>query len=250
MTELEYIIDLHKSSNRQGPGSEEETLRALSLINLSQNRPLKVADIGCGSGAQTITLARNANAHITAVDLFPEFLDKLNKISEELGLSNRITTLEKSMDQLSFDSEEFDIIWSEGAIYIIGFENGIKKWKPFLKPGGYMAISEITWIHPQRPEEVETFWNREYPEISTAQRKIEILEEHGFVLEGYFNLSKESWITNYYSPLALKLEPFLQKHNYTSLAKKVAGETGAEIELYQKYSEFYTYGFYIARKAV
>ena len=250
MTELEYIIDLHKDSNRQGPGSKEETLRALSFIKLPDNRQLKIADIGCGTGAQTITLAQNTNSQITAVDLFPAFLDKLCENSEKLGLSNKIITLEKSMDQLSFMAEEFDMIWSEGAIYNIGFENGLKKWNPFLKPGGFLAISEITWIQPQRPAEIESFWKQEYPEINTAQHKIEILEEHGFVLEGYFNLSKESWITNYYSPLALKLEPFLQKHKYTNLAKKVVEETRAEIELYQKYSEFYTYGFYIARKAV
>src|SRR6056297_2130329 len=144
MTELEYIIDLHKDSNRQGPGSKEETLRALSFIKLPDNRQLKIADIGCGTGAQTITLAQNTNSQITAVDLFPAFLDKLCENSEKLGLSNKIITLEKSMDQLSFMAEEFDMIWSEGAIYNIGFENGLKKWNTFLKPGGFLAISEIT----------------------------------------------------------------------------------------------------------
>lgn len=248
MTELKYIIDLHKDSNRQGPGSEADTLRALSLINPPENRQMKIADIGCGTGAQTITLAQNTNSLITALDLFPAFLDELNRRSEKLGLSGNITTIEKSMDQLSFRDEEFDMIWSEGAIYIIGFENGIKKWKPFLKPGGYMAISEITWIQPQRPDEIETFWSREYPEISTAQQNIKTLEEHGFVLEGYFNLSEESWIQNYYNPLKMKLETFLQRHSHSDLAIKVAEETRAEIELYQKFKEFYNYGFYIAKK--
>jgi len=171
MTELEYIIDLHKDSSRQGPGSVEETLKALSLVNLPQSRQLNIADIGCGTGAQTITLAQNTNAQITAVDLFPAFLDKLNNNSEKLGLSDKIITMEKSMDQLPFGLDEFDMIWSEGAIYIIGFENGVKRWKPYLKTGGYMAVSEITWTQPKRPKEIESFWNREYPEISTAQHK-------------------------------------------------------------------------------
>lgn len=248
MTELEYIIDLHKDSNRQGPGSVEETLKALSFTKLPQNRQLKIADIGCGTGAQTITLAQNTNSQITAVDLFSAFLDKLSKNSVKQGLSDKIITLEKSMDQLSFRDEEFDMIWSEGAIYIIGFENGLKKWKPFLKPGGYMAISEITWIHPQRPDEIETFWGREYPEISTAQYKIKTLEEHGFMLEGYFNLSEKSWIQNYYKPLETKFASFLEKHNYSDLAQKVVNDTKEEIELYKKYGNSFSYGFYIARK--
>src|SRR6056297_600333 len=152
MTELEYIIDLHKDSNRQGPGSKEETLRALSFTKLPQNRQVKIADIGCGTGAQTITLAQNTNSHITAVDLIPAFLDELNRRSEKLGLSGNITTIEKSMDQLPFKNEEFDIIWSEGAIYNIGFANGVEQWKRFLKRGGYLAVSEMTWIQLQRPD--------------------------------------------------------------------------------------------------
>lgn len=144
MTEMELLIDFHKDAERQGPGSNEDTLRALSFIDLDKKRQLKVADFGCGSGAQTIALAQNLNAKITAVDLFPEFLEKLNSNAEKLGLQDKIITLEKSMDDLPFEKDEFDLIWSEGAIYIIGFEEGIKKWKEYLKIGGYIALSEIT----------------------------------------------------------------------------------------------------------
>ena len=129
MTELELIIDLHKNSERQGPGSEEETLKALDFMDLPRDRELKITDIGCGSGGQTITLAKNLNGQITAVDLFPEFLDELNEKSQKKGLTEKIIRLEKSMVDLPFNDKEFDIVWSEGAIYNIGFESGIKKWK-------------------------------------------------------------------------------------------------------------------------
>ena len=74
VTELELIIDLHKNSDRQGPGSENDTLKALNFLKLPTDQNLKVADIGCGSGGQTISLAKNINGKIIAVDLFPEFL--------------------------------------------------------------------------------------------------------------------------------------------------------------------------------
>ncbi len=127
MNEIELIIDLHKNSERQGQGSENETLKALDFMHLPNDSKLKFADIGCGSGGQTITLAKNINGQITAVDLFPEFLAELQEKSKHLGLDEKIKTLEKSMDKLSFSSEEFDAVWSEGAIYNIGFESGIKK---------------------------------------------------------------------------------------------------------------------------
>ena len=71
-------------------------------------------------------------------------MDKLNERARSLNLSDKIITLEKSMDDLSFSEEEFDIIWSEGAIYNIGFQNGIKKWKNYLKTGGCISVSEMT----------------------------------------------------------------------------------------------------------
>jgi SAM-dependent methyltransferase len=248
MTELDLIIDLHKNSERQGPGSEKDTLRALDLLNLPTDQTLKVADMGCGTGRQTITLAQNLNAEITAVDLFPAFLSELQDKSKKLGLDGKIVTLEKSMDDLSFGKNKFDLIWAEGAIYNIGFENGLRKWKDYLKVGGFLAVSEITWITPSRPQEIEEFWKAAYPEVDTAANKIKQLEDNGYTLVGYFYLSKESWIDTYYQPLQARFENFLKRNNHSELAKKVVEDNQAEIDLYLEFKDYYSYGFYLARK--
>jgi SAM-dependent methyltransferase len=248
MTELELIIDLHKNSERQGPGSEDDTLRAIDLLNLPTRQNLRVADIGCGSGGQTISLAKNLNGQITAVDLFPEFLKELNEKSQKLKLAYKIATLEKSMDDLPFNKGEFDLIWSEGAIYNIGFENGLKKWKDYLRVGGYLAVSEITWITQSRPKEIEEFWDAEYPEVDTASNKIKQLENNGYTLVGYFYLSQDSWIETYYKPLQERFEHFLKRNNNSELARKVVEAHQAEIDWYLKFKDYYSYGFYLARK--
>jgi cyclopropane fatty-acyl-phospholipid synthase-like methyltransferase len=248
MTEIDLIIDLHKNTQRQGPGSEKDTLNALNLIGLSLDPEVKLADIGCGSGGQTLTLAQNLNGHITAVDLFPEFLDELNEKSKKLGLEGKIKTLKASMDNLPFMPGEFDVIWSEGAIYNMGFEKGIRNWKKFLKEGGYLALSEITWTTISRPQEIDDFWTSQYPEIDTAANKIKILESNGYSLVGYFILSEDSWIENYYKPLESQFGHFLKRNENSDLAKKVVRDYRSEIELYMKYKEYYSYGFFIAKK--
>jgi len=248
MTEMELLVDFHKDAERQGPGSSFETIKALNFIGINKNHKLKIADIGCGSGAQTITLAQNIEGQITAVDLFPEFLDKLNHKAKELGLGNKITTLKKSMEDLPFDNEEFDIIWSEGAIYNMGFEAGIKKWKDYLKTGGYLAVSEITWITNSRPKEIEEHWNSEYPEIDTASNKIRKLEENGYSPVGYFILAQNSWIDNYYKPIEKQFSAFLGKHNNSEVARNIVDLEKEEIRKYRKYKDYYSYGFYIAKK--
>lgn len=248
MTKLDLIVDFHKDAHRQGPGSDDETIKALDLTGVDQKENLKIADIGCGTGAQTITLAQNTNAQIIGVDLFPKFLQKLDNKAKELGLEDNVTTLAKSMDDLPFDNAEFDIIWSEGAIYNMGFEAGVQDWKDYLKTDGYLCVSEITWITNSRPKELEDFWMQEYPEVAKASSKIKFLEDNGFTLKGYFYLNQDSWIENYYEPMEERFSRFLEQHNNSRMAEEIVKECKSEIEFYRKYKNYYSYGFYIARK--
>ncbi len=250
MTTSELLVDFHKDATRQGPGSTADTLKALSFIDLEQGKPLKVLDIGCGTGAQTLVLGQNIEGTIIAVDLFPEFLAQLATQAKALGLQEKIITLEKSMEDLSFEQETFDVIWSEGAIYVVGFEQGIKEWKEYLNPGGYIALSEITWTTQSRPKEIEVYWVNEYPQIATASKKMKILEENGFSPIGYFFLPQHSWLENYYDPMVQRMNAFLEKHQYTDLAKDIVADEKAEISNYKKYKNYYSYGFYIAKKVV
>lgn len=248
MTETELHIDFHKNARRQGPGSVDTTLKALELTGIAQKESLNIADIGCGTGSQTIVLAQNTNAQIKAVDLFPDFLEKLDNKTRELGLQQKVTTLSKSMDDLPFGEEEFDIVWSEGAIYNMGFEAGIKSWKKFIKAGGYLCVSEITWISESRPKELEEYWRQAYPEIDKASNKIKLLENNGFTLAGYLYLGQDSWIDNYYNPMKERFPKFLERHNHSEMAKAVVREYEKEIEHYHTNKDHFSYGFYIARK--
>ena len=248
MTELELIIDLHKDAERQGPGSSVETKKALDFIGFDKTANLQIADIGCGSGSQTMVLAENTNGHITAIDLFPEFLERLKEKAQERGFGNRIETMKKSMDDLPFHEEKFDVIWSEGAIYNMGFENGIQNWSKFLKKGGYLAVSEISWITNERPIELEEHWKKEYPEIDTVSNKIKVLERNGYVPVAHFILPTYCWIDNYYKPMQHRFDAFIARNHEVELAKNIVEAEKKEIEIYNKYKDFYSYGFYIAQK--
>jgi len=140
------INEFFTELERQGPGSPEETIRALGFIdNLSYKT--KIADLGCGTGAQTMVLAQNTEATITALDLYAGSIDKLNVTAGKLGLQNRVKGIVGSMDNLPFQNDEFDLIWSEGAIANIGFEKGLNHWKGFLKKDGYVAVTYESWVY-------------------------------------------------------------------------------------------------------
>lgn len=248
MDDFQLLIDMHKDGDRQGPGGEAETRLALALSGLDRSAPLHVADIGCGTGASTLILARETHARITAVDFLPEFLEVLKAKAAQAGVADRITTLPCSMDDLPFADGDLDAIWSEGAIYNIGFENGVKTWRRFLKPGGLLVASEITWLTASRPAELQAYWEREYPEIDTASAKLAVLEKHGYVPIGYFVLPESCWLDHYYRPMQRRWADFLERHGHTDRARAIVETEQQEIALYEAYKAFYSYGFYLARR--
>ncbi|MBN1365312.1 MAG: methyltransferase domain-containing protein [Syntrophaceae bacterium] len=250
MEDYQLLIDLHKSANRQGPGGDAESEKALNLAMIDRARPLKIADIGCGTGASTFLLARLLDAQITAVDFLQDFLEVLEDRAENKGLSEKITTLCCSMDNLPFRNEAYDVIWSEGAIYNIGFERGVIDWNRHLKVGGLLVVSEITWITSSRPSELQKYLVQEYPEIDVASSKIGILEKNGYSAIGYFVLPEHCWLENYYRPMQNRFKDFLNRHGNSEEAREIVEAENREIELYEKYKAFYSYGVYVARKLV
>lgn len=248
MESLELIIDQQINNPRQGPGGDAELRRALSLCNLDATAPLSVADIGSGTGAATLQLARELNAQLTAIDFLAPFTEKLLERVKRAGLAARVEALVASMDALPFAPSQFDLIWSEGAIYNMGFTAGIEYWRQFLKPGGVLAVSEITWTTATRPKQIEDFWQEAYPEIDTASAKTNVLEQAGYSPIGYFTLADHCWLDNYYAPLQANKADFLQRQGNSDAARALADELDEEQALYEQFNAYYSYGFYIARK--
>lgn len=246
--DLALLVDLHKRQKRQGPGGEAETSKAMALANLQESVPLRIADIGCGTGASTLQLAHSLNAEITAVDFLPDFIETLKDNAEAEGLSEKIETLVCSMEQLPFAEEDYDVLWSEGAIYNMGFEKGVNEWRRFLKPGGILVVSEITWLTNTRPPELQQYWDAQYPEIATASQKIKILEASGYSPIGYFVLPENCWLVNYYRPLQDGFADFVARQNNDERAASIVAAEKEEIALYEKNKPYYGYGMYIARK--
>jgi SAM-dependent methyltransferase len=245
---LQLLIDIHKEGPRQGPGGDDETRLAVALSGLKGTANLKIADIGCGTGASTLVLASELDAHVTAIDLFPEFLAKLEVAAGLAGVAERITTFSASMEALPFADASYDAIWSEGAIYSMGFAAGIEAWRKHLKPGGILAVSELTWLTAQRPEELQAHWAREYPQVDTASGKMAVLERLGFTPVGYFPLPERCWLENYYWPMQQRFSGYLDRHDNSEAARAIVAAEEAEISLYERHEAFVSYGYYIARK--
>ena len=216
--------------DRQGPGSDEQTLRALEFID-TNGTGLRIADIGCGTGQQTEVLARHLDGTITAVDLLPEMIAGLGARLQKAGLSDKVTGIVGSMDDLPFADNSLDIIWAEGSIYNIGFERGLTEWRRMLK-----TLPESAFIRDN------------FPEIDTPSAKIRILENAGYAPLAHFILPATCWTDNYFDPVAARIPGFLEEQGHSPVAVRMAGLMGEEREHYRKYGTYYGYVFYIGLK--
>ncbi len=245
--DFQLICEYFSSLERQGPGSPDITKKALSFIEgLSENS--RVADLGCGTGGQTLVLAENMPGSITGLDLFPEFIGIFNEEVKNRQIQERVKGIVGSMDDLPFKHEELDLIWAEGSIYNIGFEQGLRKWRQYLKPGAYVAVSEACWFTEERPEEISAFWEKSYAGIDTVSHKVAQLEKAGYIPVATFILPENCWIENFYQPQIAAQEKFLKKYAGNKTAEEFIASEKREAYLYHKYKQYYGYAFYIGKK--
>ena len=249
MDELDLLVELYRPMPRQGPGSRSTLERALDLAGVDDSRRLRIADIGCGTGWASIELARRLDAEIVSVDFISTFLDELAQRARDVGVAESITTLEASMAELPFEDGSFDVLWSEGAVYNMGFGAGVESWRRFLRPGGVLVVSEITWLTTDRPAEIDGFWTGEYPEIDVASTKIGQLERAGYSPRGYFTLPEPDWEEEFYEPLETQLVELADHHPESATVLEIVDSQRREIALQRRYRDYVSYGMYVATAA-
>jgi SAM-dependent methyltransferase len=241
------FYDIFHPLPRQGPGSTGATLRALSCLGL-RDRSIDMLDIGCGTGAQTLDLARHLQGTITAVDNYQPFLDTLGEKAIKEVLKARIACKCQDMNELKFSAQSFDLIWAEGSIYIIGFRRGLEIALRLLRPGGAAVFSDMNWRKDDPPEEVRELFRAECPEMMTVQENIDLIGRSGFLLSDYFLLDDDGHLATYYLPLEERIGVFRKEYARDQKVTGLVQSIQHEIDIYKRFSAYFGYTFYIMSK--
>jgi SAM-dependent methyltransferase len=237
---------LHAGLPRQGPGGNAYTRRAFETVGKLPPSP-RIVDVGCGPGMQSRELARLSGSKVYAVDTHTPFLRELASAARGSGLDGRVVTIEASMNALPFAARSIDLLWSEGAIYIAGFEEGLRLWHPLIAEGGSVAVTEATWLRPDPPAEVAEFWMAAYPAMGDAARNVERATRAGYRIVDTFTLPPEAWWDDYYAPIEARLPVFRARNAGDPVAQEIADAEAVEIALFRRYSAYYGYVFYVMR---
>jgi SAM-dependent methyltransferase len=164
------------------------------------------------------------------------------------GLEEKIIPKNLSMIDMDFDEKAFEIIWSESALYFMGFQNGLKRCHQLLKNKGYLAVTELVYTTPDPPDTVIQYFENEYPDIRTIKDNMEAIQKEGFNLVVNFTLPESAWLNSYYLPIEKELPRLNKKYKGNEIALGVFEGFRNEIDFYRKYSEFYGYEFFVMQK--
>jgi ubiquinone/menaquinone biosynthesis C-methylase UbiE len=138
----------------------------------------RILDLGCGTGVPTLRLAELTDGLIVGLDSDRDALEVLRARVEELGLGERVQVREGTLQEIPFDDQSFDLLWCEGAFWVMGFRESLRAWRRLLKPGGFLVGHD---------------------EAGELSEKVQIVEEEGFVLLEHFEISEDVWWEEYFS---------------------------------------------------
>jgi hypothetical protein len=130
----------------------------------------------------------------------------------------------------------YDLIWAEGSAYSIGFENALERWRPLLRPGGCLVVTELVWLVAEPAERARAFFAQEYPDMCDETTRVEQARGLGYALLGAFRLPAGDW-HDYYAGVEASLREAIAKHGELEIYRAAR----LEGRLYAEHGEDYGY---------
>ena len=186
-----------------------------------------ILDIGCGTGVPTLELARLSNGTVLGLDINQPALDDLQRKIEAANLSDRVKAVNGSLFELEFPDESFDIVWAEGSIAVIGFEQGLEAWRRLLKPGGFLVVHD---------------------EIGDVKTKLNRITKSGYELLGHFNVSTDEWWRAYYEPLEKRIAELREQYSDNANVLAMLNNEYREVALFKRNPERCASVFFVMQK--
>lgn len=228
-----------------GPGDNAHTLHVLRLLPRQDFRV--VVDAGCGSGRQTLVLAQALRTPVHAVDTHQPFLDDLVRRAGEAEIEHvHVHCMDMQDIPEVFQDQDIDLLWSEGGAYNIGFSNALETWAPALTSGGFVVVSELSWLKKPAPDAVTEFFRSAYPDMRSVEDNIATAEEAGYNVLATHTLPNEAWVDGYYDILEPRAKALLDHPD--SAVRDFASETVKEIEVFHRSEGSYGYVFYVLER--
>lgn len=234
MTSDDAFWLIHEGLPRQGTGSDDTTKKLLDIAN-SKGNLREAIDMGCGPGRAVLLLAASG-IEVTAIDTHQPFLEELRNNAHTKGLESKIKIENISMNKIPYPDASFDLVWSEGTAYIIGWQMVLTQWKRLLKPRGKLVVTDCFWLTDDRSPDAVKFWEAD-PLMMTVEKAKGVAKDSGYSVESTYMQPESDWFDEYYYPLEQKVKKL--KGSSDPYLQEVLAMTTFEIDVRRKYGNEY-----------
>lgn len=244
--ETDILRELHGGLSRGSPARRGFTRKAFHMLPELHNP--RILDVGCGQGGPTLELARLSGGQVTGLDIDESALHELARRAGEEGVADRVQVVHGSMFDTELADGSFDVIWSEGAMWVLGFERALGEWRRFIRPHGFLVVHEMVWLRPDPPPEIRDCRQLAYPGIRTASEYIEQVPRHGYDLLGQFVLPDDFWWVEYFAPMVARIGELRAKYAEDRAAQSVLDGEQRAADLYKKHFGWYGSVFLVMQR--
>ncbi|MGY1689275.1 class I SAM-dependent methyltransferase [Geodermatophilus sp. SYSU D01105] len=232
---------LHRDLPREGVGSDATT-RALLALADPLPADTRALDIGCGPGRASLVLAA-AGIRVTAVDLHEPFLRRARRAAADAGEAARIGVVRASMTALPHPDGAFDLLWCEGAAYLMGVEAALREWRRLLVPGGVLVLTDAVWTTTSPSADTRAFWAA-YPAMRDVPATEAAARAAGWDVVATRLLPDSDWAEEYHVPLAAAIDAWPDPDEETAAA---LAEARREIDLRRSRGDEFGYAGFVLR---
>ena len=233
---FQFFLQFHHGLLRKGPGTDAATAEAFRRVQPLLPPAPSILDVGCGGGAQTLVLAGLTPGTVLAVDSYPPFVEELRERATAHGFADRVTARVGDMKALDLPPASFDLVWCEGALYVLGFEEGLRTLRPLLRGPGLVVVTEAAWLRPLQevPSAVRAFWAEAYPAMTDVEGNLALARRAGFAPLAHFTLPAEGWAA-YVDPLERRVNEVLAANPGHPDAEEAARAERREFAMFRQH---------------
>ena len=218
-----------------------------------------VLDVGCGVGVTPCFLARRYGCRVLGVDLSARMVERSKERAQNEGVQDKVEFRVADAQSLPFEDNLFDAVITESVTAIAGDQaRAVSEYVRVTKPGGYVGLSEATWLKTPPPPELLAWASQDLgatvaplttaewtsllkgaglAEVSAQMRAVQVRDEFKTLTQRYGCLAM---LGIYARMFGL----YLRSADYRAFVKSL-GKSGA---VPKGLKEYFGYGMYVGRK--
>ena len=128
-------------------GGLKATGDLLQMCDLQEGQ--RILEVGCGSGYTACTAAKQHQAFIVAADLESHLLARARERARSMRVEESVAITRADARRLPFADASFGGVICESVLaFLQDKASALREFHRVLKPGGYLANSEVTFLTP------------------------------------------------------------------------------------------------------